>query len=211
MESLPYDEKKGCPDGFHKRSSYTSKKGHRVAPRCIKAQTVYKESRKNYTHRVLQRQQSRLRRIGKNKTSRLHCPAGKVTRHGYVRRFGNTVMKKGYTVKKATGKKYHIMPKKQSVYVKPSCVKDVGGPDVKPPGPGEGIGPLRKGELKKHGYIYLKSRDERHAALRKAIKEFGARGVFHKLDAVAKLSKHSAPKASSVFKGDRDWVKAKFF
>ena len=57
--SLPYDEKKGCPDGFHKRSSYTSKRGHRVPPRCVKAQTVYKETRKNYSRRILRRQEER--------------------------------------------------------------------------------------------------------------------------------------------------------
>jgi hypothetical protein len=210
MDSLPYNDKKGCPDGFHKRSSYTSKKGHRVSPRCVKAQTVYKETRKNYAHRVLERQQDRLRSAGKNKTKKLHCPPGRVERHGYVRRFGKTVMKRGYTVKKITGKKYHIIPKQHSVYVKPSCIKDRGDPGVKAPDPGERIGQLRKGELKKHGYTYIKSRDERHIALRKAIKEFGTLGVYHKLDAVAKLSKHSVPKASKVFKEDRDWLKAKY-
>jgi hypothetical protein len=116
-------------------------------------------------------------------------------------------MKKGYTVKRAHGKHYHINPKKTSVYVKPTCVKDKGNPRVKAPGPGEGIGPLRKGELKKHGYIYVKHREERHSALRKAIKEFGPLGVYRKLDAITKLSKYSVPDASRVFKDDREWVK----
>jgi hypothetical protein len=57
--SLPYEEQKGCPPGFHKRNSYTSKLGHRVPPRCVKAQTVYKETRRNYSRRILQRQQHR--------------------------------------------------------------------------------------------------------------------------------------------------------
>jgi len=46
--------------------------------------------------------------------------------------------------------------------------------------------------------------------LRKAIKEFGALGVFRKLDSVAKLSNYSAPKASRVFKEDRDWVRKNY-
>ena len=205
--SLPYDETKGCPDGFHKRSSYTSKRGHRVPPRCVKAQTVYRESRRNYSRKVLRRQEERLERAHKPATSRLRCPPGKAIRHGYVRRFGKTVMRKGYTVKKASGKEYHIKPAQKSVYVKPACVKDKGDPKVKPPSPGDRIGPLRRGELKKHGYVYLKHREERHSALRRAIKEFGPLGVFRKLDIVAKLSKHSAPEASSVFKADRDWLR----
>ena len=203
--SLPYDEKNGCPSGFHKRSSYTSKRGHRVPPRCVKAQTVYKESRKNYTRRILERQKSRLASMGKSRTAKIQCPPGKVVRHGYVRRFGKTVMRKGYTVKRAKGKDYHIYPERKSVFVKPACVKDKGAPGVK--APGEGIGPLRKGELKKHGYVFLKHREQRHAALRSAIKEFGALGVYHKLDAITKLSKHSNPTASKVFRDDRDWLK----
>ena len=205
--SLPYDERKGCPDGFHKRSSYTSKRGHRVPPRCVKAQTVYRETRKNYSRRVLRRQEERLEHIRRPGTSRLRCPPGKAVRHGYVRRFGKTVMRKGYTVKKASGKEYHIKPAQKSVYVKPACVKDKGDPKAKTPGPGDRIGPLRRGELKKHGYIYMKHREERHDALKKAIKEFGPLGVFRKLDIVAKLSKHSAPEASRVFKADRDWLR----
>lgn len=205
--SLPYDEKKGCPPGFHKRSSYTSKLGRRVSPRCVKAQTVYKESRKNYTRRILERQKSRLEHMDKSKTSKLHCPPGKIIRHGYVRRFGKTVMRKGYTVKRAKGKDYHIYPERKSVFVKPACVKDKGKPGLTAPGPGEGIGPLRKGELKKHGYVFLKHREQRHLALRAAIKEFGALGVYHKLDAITKLSKHGNPAASKIFKDDREWVR----
>ncbi|NDB86600.1 MAG: hypothetical protein EB127_28485 [Alphaproteobacteria bacterium] len=76
--SLPYDERKGCPDGFHKRSSYTSKRGHRVSPRCVKAQTVYRETRKNYSRRILRRQEERLERAHRSGTSKLRCPPGKI-------------------------------------------------------------------------------------------------------------------------------------
>jgi hypothetical protein len=205
MGSLPFDEKRGCPTGFHKRSSYTSRKGHRVTARCVKSQTVYTESRKNYARRVLGRQTARLREIGRSGTRKQPCPKGKVERRGYVRKFAKDIIQRGYTVKRATGKVYRVHPKKEGVYVKPSCVKDRGLPGKL--APGQGFGLLRKGELKKHGYIYAAQEDTRHSALRKAIKEFGALGVFRKLDSVAKLSRRAAPAASRVFKADRDWVR----
>ena len=208
--SLPFNEQKGCPPGFHKRNSYTSKLGHRVPPKCVKAQTVYAESRKNYTKRIQHRQEARLKSLGISKEKTLHCPPGQVSRKGYVRRFGTSVMKKGYTVKRHSGREYHIKPGKKSVYVKPSCVKDTGNPKVKAPAPDKVVGYLRKGELKKHGYVYTLQRDERHVALKKAIEEFGPLGVYHKLDIIAKLSKYSVPKAASIFKEDRNWVRSNY-
>lgn len=74
------------------------------------------------------------------------------------------------------------------------------------------IGPLRKGELAKHGYhrvVHLTIRQRRNA-LRKAIHEFGSLGVWRKLNAVAVYTKHSAPKSSRVFKEDMDWIKTEF-
>jgi hypothetical protein len=208
MESLPYDDKKGCPTGYHKRSSYTSKLGHRVSPRCVRSQTVYRDSRKNYTRRVLARQRARLATAGKtrNATHKIKCRSGYIERKGYVRRFDTSILKKGYTVKKSGGKSYRIYPEKASVYVKPSCVKDRGLPGSGP-APGEGFGALRKGELKKHGYAYYEPKHVRETALRKAVAEFGALGVFRKLDVVAKLSKRTVPEASRIFKIDREWIR----
>ena len=202
--TLPYDEEKGCPPKYHKRASFTSKSGHRVPPRCVRSTTVYKESRKNFTRRVLAKQEERLKTIGKSATRRLKCPQGKIERRGYVRKFAKDVLQKGYTVHRASGKQYRIYPEKSSVYVKASCVKDRGLPGKL--GPGEGFGPMHKGELKKYGYVYLEPTHVRHEALNKAVKEFGALGVFHKLDAIAKLSKRTVPEASKVFKDDREWL-----
>jgi len=109
-------------------------------------------------------------------------------------------------VHRATGKDYRVYPKRSSVFVKPGCVLDRGLPGTIPPGSKQSIGPLRKGELKKYGYVYLKSEHERHEALNKAVKEFGALGVYHKLDAIAKLSMRTAPEASKVFTEDRKWL-----
>ena len=206
-KSLPFNQSKGCPSGFHKRASYTTRKGYHAPARCVKSTTVYAESRKNYTRRVLNNQASRLRSMGRSHTSKLKCPPGKIQRHGYVRRFGKTVLNKGYTVKRASGQDYRIYPEKSSVYVKPSCVKDRGVPGTL--APGQGFGPMRRGELKKHGYVYEKPEHERREALNKAVKEFGRLGVFHKLDAIAKLSKRTAPKASKVFKEDLEWLISK--
>jgi hypothetical protein len=72
------------------------------------------------------------------------------------------------------------------------------------------FGTLRKGELAKHGYSFRRSESERHAALKKAVEDYGATGVFRKLDAVMKLTKRTSPKASSVFKRDQDWIHSKF-
>lgn len=206
--SLPFNDKKGCPEGYHKRASYTSKAGHRVHPRCVRSTTVYAESRKNYSRRILARQKSRLNSIGKSATKKMHCPPGQVERKGYVRKFAPNIIQKGYTVKRHSGKDYRIYPERSTVYVKPSCVKDRGLPGKL--GPGEGFGPIRKGELKKHGYIYDESVEKRRDAIKDAIKEFGALGVFHKLDAIAKLSRRTAPEAAEAFRKDRDWLKSHY-
>ena len=158
---------------------------------------------KSFTKRLLLRQRNKSNT--KSKSRQLKCPAGMIERRGYVRKFDTDVIKRGYTVKRRDGRQYRIFPEKSSVHVKPICVKDRGLPGKL--GPGEGFGPLKKGELKKHGYAYINDTESRHAALKKAIQEFGVIGVYHKLDAVYKLSKRTVPAASKVFKTDRNWVK----
>jgi hypothetical protein len=138
-------------------------------------------------------------------TKKMKCPVGYIERKGYVRRFDTNILQKGYTVRRSKGKGYRIIPERASVYVKPSCVKDRGLQGKL--APGDGFGPLRKGELKKHGYIYLETRTVRHAALRRAVAEFGGLGVFRKLDVIAKLSKHTVPEAAKIFKADREWIR----
>ena len=160
---------------------------------------------KNFTKRVLLRQRNKSNNMSKSTSRKLRCPSGMIERRGYVRKFDTSVIKKGYTVRRKNGREYRIFPEKSSVYVKPICVKDRGLPGKL--GPGEGFGPLKKGELKKHGYAYIEPTEIRRAALKKAIEEFGAISVYHKLDAVYKLSKRTVPMASKVFKSDRNWVK----
>lgn len=132
------------------------------------------------------------------------CPKGYVLRKGYTRRFRSSVKNTGYTVRRK-GKTYVARPKVTSIHVDPGCIRNRGLPG-KGPVEGEGIGKLRKGDLIRFGYQYRLSDALRERALKKAIETYGATTVYHKLDAVAKLSSRTAPDASRIFKRDREWV-----
>lgn len=135
------------------------------------------------------------------------CPPGYLLRAPYKRKFTSSVKQSGYNVHRKN-KTYRIYPKAGSVLVKASCIKDRGLPG-KGPRSGRGI-TLKKGELSRYGYNAHKNEDERHAALRKAMKVYGPLSVYHKLDAVAKLTLRTAPEAHKVFKADREWVQKNF-
>lgn len=124
----------------------------------------------------------------KNRTLK-NCPAGYIKRAAFVR----------YTKK---GK--HSLVREQ-------CIRDVGAPGKGYPG-GPGIGPLRKGELAKHGYTQVSSMSvlDRHIALDSAVKEFGSLSTWRKLNAVAVYTKRTAPAISRIFKEDMDYIRAKY-
>jgi Family of unknown function (DUF5771) len=208
-KSISYNTRKGCPPGFHKRTSYTVKStGKFVPPRCVRSTTTYNESRKEFTQRLSRRASQRLARSPAAQEAmaegEISCPPGMVPRKGYVRHFRNTVKREGYEQMRR-GKIIKVKPSARDIYVKPGCIKERGIPDL--PESRKQIGPLREGELKKHGYSSMLPKEERHDALTKAMKEFGALGVFRKLDAVAKLSEHTQPKTSRKFAEDRDWLR----
>ena len=75
-----------------------------------------------------------------------------------------------------------------------------------------GIGKLRHGLLAKFGYSHVSSLslNQRHTALQKAVKAYGALSVFRKLNAVYVYSKKTAPTSSRIFKADRDYIGAKY-
>ena len=75
-----------------------------------------------------------------------------------------------------------------------------------------GIGPLEKEVLSKFGYEHVTdlSAKERHAALGKAVRTYGALPVFRKLNAVSVLTRYTAPDSSVIFLRDRNWVKRTF-
>jgi len=209
-ESKPYSSLKGCPRGYHKRKAYTVKKtGTYVPTRCIRSTTTYKQSSENYKRSVVAKQTRRLRARGLTLSSETPCPEGQISRRAYVRVLSPSVRSKGYTRKLKTGKMVHVKPKKQSALVPATCINDVGAVGKLPKGVAT-IGPLRKGELKKHGYVYTAEESSRKAALVSAIKEFNPLGVYRKLDAVAKLTAQSRPEASAVFTKDRNWIRATY-
>ena len=145
---------------------------------------------------------------GKRSTRRNQCPKGYILRKGYTRKYRSTVTKSGFTVRRK-GKLYTVRPSTTSIHVPAGCIKDRGLPG-RGPASGKGFGKLRKGDLIKYGYQYRLSDALRHRALKKAIAQYGTLGVYHKLDAVAKLSKRTASDASNIFSKDRNWVKEQF-
>lgn len=204
-KSVPYNSTRGCPKKYHKRAGYSTPKGKYVPPRCVRSTTPYAKSSAEFKRGVTRKMKARVERANTTKKD-TKCPAGYIARAPYVRRYSTSIRQKGYTVKKASGTTYTVKPKAESFYVPASCIKDKGEEGKGVPG-GQGIGPLRKGELTKHGYAVKRTTEERHAALKKAIAEYGDLNVYRKLDAVAKLSVKLAPQSSKTFKEDRDWVK----
>ena len=201
--SIPFPNTGNCPEGFHKRRSYRSRRGHRVGPSCIRSQSPYLESSANFKRRTLRKMQSRLHGISRKSLGLTKkCPKGYILRAPYKRRFRNTVRREGY-LRRVSGKTVRVHPQKESTIVEATCVKDRGLPGKQ----AIGIGPLRKGELIQFGYSFRLPAEARRKALEKAVKKFGPLGVFRKLDAVAKLSSRTVPKASRVFSEDRDWVR----
>jgi hypothetical protein len=72
------------------------------------------------------------------------------------------------------------------------------------------IGPLKKGQLKKFGYVYKLPEQYRRQALKRAISALGPLNVYHKLDAISKLTVTISPKASAIFTKDKNWVRSAY-
>lgn len=125
-----------------------------------------------------------------------------ILRRGYTRKYSTAVRASGFTVKKGV-KTYRVQPTAKDMFIEAACIKNTRAHSKSP----KLFGPLRKGELAKHGYSFRGTDAERRAALKRAIAEYGSTGVFHKLNAVAKLTKRASPKATIVFSKDREWVR----
>lgn len=128
------------------------------------------------------------------------CPKGYTRRKSYRRKFKNAILRNGYSVTRK-GKKYHVVPQKESAHVESVCAKD----RVQ-----ESKAPLRKGELLKYGYVFYKSDSKRHDALDIATKHYGARRVFDRLSVASRLFAKSYPAATKVFKIDKKWIQNKY-
>lgn len=166
---------------------------------------------KSITHSARKTRRMKLYIPSIKSLSRKACPPGMIERKGFVRKYSSQVRQQGFTVHR-NGRTYKVFPKEKAVSVNSRCVKNTGQRTINASGPlrRTSIGPLRKGELSKHGYSFRKSQLARHRALKLAVQDYGPLGVFRKLDAVAKLTKHTLPDAAKTFKNDQDWVKEKF-
>lgn len=192
-----------CPAGFIKRKAYTRKNtGTHVKGKCIRSTSAYRNNFKAKTRKEKAKMQARLSRVLGTKK---RCPPGQIARDAYVRRISHNVAQRGYTKKTKTGKVITVHPKEKSVFVPATCVKDVGKIGKLPEG-APVIGPLRKGELKKHGYAYSLPEIQRRNALRRAVGEFGPLSTYRKLNAAAKLTLRENPTASQTFSADRNWI-----
>ena len=131
------------------------------------------------------------------------CPKGTHYRKSFTRKFRNSILATGYTVRRK-GKLFTVKPGAKVTYVPSACIKNAANST----GSTKSFGKLRKGELIRYGYQYRLADRVRHKALIAAIEAYGALSVWHKLDAISKLTKHVAPNAHVIFTRDRDWVKA---
>ncbi len=138
--------------------------------------------------------------------TRKNCPPGMILRKGYTRKYSTAVRQRGFSVRRKNDTRYHVNPRAKDMFIQAACIKNVGKPNKGP----KLFGPLKKGELAKHGYSFRRGEAERRAALKRALDEYGPLGVFRKLNAVEKLTKRAAPAASSVFRKDRNWVRSSF-
>jgi len=144
----------------------------------------------------------KLHGVGEKLGLKKKCPPGKVLRAPFTRKYTNSVRKAGFNVKRGN-KTVRVYPTAKEILIEATCIdKGTSGKAV--------IGPLKKGELTKYGYSAHVSREKRHLALKKAVIVYGALSVFHKLDAITKLTIRTAPEAHKVFKADIEWLRKNY-
>lgn len=184
-----------CAEGEIYRKGYTRKsftrngsrvKGSRVKGGCIKSVGGYEGKRSTERKQQIRKTVARQARAVE-KTPKVRCPKGMQQRSPYFRKSHSRVR---------SGKKIHI----KGVYVPASCMNKSKS-KVR-------LGPLMSGSLSQYGYEDIKhlSKEERHSALKKAMKEFGPISVSRKLNVLYILQRNRDPILSNKFKSDRDWV-----
>lgn len=149
----------------------------------IRSQTGSSKSLRNKSKPHLKLQNNHIERH----TYKRICHKGTILRKSYIR----------YSKKGAR------------IFVKEGCIRDIGAPG-KGFRDGPGIGPLRKGDLSKHGYsrVASMSKEVRYSALKKAIEEYGSLTVWRKLNAVYIYTRRASPSNSRIFKEDMDWIRS---
>lgn len=179
-----------CRPGFHPRKAYTVKRTRTHVPSsCIRKTSSARGSHSAFVARTRGRMTRRLRGVRKTQRGPSRCPTGKIRRIPYVR------IRKG-----------------RRTFVPASCIADVGAPGKGLASGAPGIGPLRQGNLKRFGYsdVSAMSMGRRHLALATAVHKYGALTVWRKLNAIYVYTRRTSPASSTIFKADRDWVKATY-
>jgi hypothetical protein len=121
------------------------------------------------------------------------CPSGKIRRAAYTA----TRRAKGL-FGKLRGKRYTV---------KASCIKNTGKPGKGP----KVIGPMKEGELTAMGYSAQDPAGNRHAALDRAVSHYGKLSTLHKVNAIAVLTKRTAPSRSRTYTTDVHYIQKKYF
>lgn len=185
MPSAKKSSKKGskkCSKGYIHRKSYVAKRKSKkvsVKGACIKAtsQSGRKTSVDVKKHFA---SREKIYKQARQKYGNITCKKGSIIREGYK--------------------------KKSGVWVKPTCIKDVGKP-----GKQARTIYLEKDRLKKYGYsdVVNMSQVARHRSLKKALVE-GEKplSVMRRLVALSTLSKNTNPRVSDVFSDDAEWIKS---
>jgi len=173
---------KTCASNQILRKTFT-RKGRKYPPACIRRVSPYSQRYGNFQKQELKKMTRRLR--GYRKASRGNtkvCADGSILRKAYV-----------------------VMPSKR--LVKGSCIKKR-GLSVS----GARIGPLRKGEMAKFGYVGVKdlSLKERRGALAKAVAALGSLSVWKKVNVLSVFFKNTSPELSAKFNQDKNWIKATY-
>jgi hypothetical protein len=205
-KSLPFNAFRGCPSGYQKRSSYKTSHGLAAPTRCVLTSRVQGVS--DEIKPTQKRISARRPRVKANRSK--PCPPGQIRRTAYTRRYSTSLRQRGYTVRRRNGRSYRVYPSASRMLVRSGCIKNRGRPGFFKGGirtMTRRIGPLKEGELKKHGYSSFNTTAKRHTSLRKAIKEFGPLGVYRKLNAVSKLGVRTMPSVAKTFKRNRNWVR----
>jgi len=130
------------------------------------------------------------------------CPKGQILRKGYKRVYNNSVIKRGFTVRRK-GKVFVAHPPSSTITVEASCIKDRRetrkGKDK--------TTILPKGTLISHGYQYRLADSKRHTALKKVLKYHAPRRVYDTLQHISRASVKTAPDASAIIAKDRNWIR----
>jgi hypothetical protein len=187
---------KKCSKGQILREGYTTKTNKKVPSSCITAQSATGKKTslevKKYLKKKEKIHKAAMKRFSKEVPKK--CPPGHILREGYK--------KKSYKSHSKKGKEINVA----GSWTKPECIPSVTGKSKKG---SKLITIIDKDVLSKFGYFNIKtlSKGERHAALRKALKEIKPLSVYRRLVALSTLNKNRDIELYEILRSDADWIK----